>query len=108
MTTHTISYDKESPLSYHCLLVFWNDVGHIVFIMGTLATNICQLCHIEPELSGQHASLPYFSIALAYTLLPGQLLELQAIIHRHKEKRNVMHIFLVAIFSRQQNILSIA
>src|SRR5690348_6441572 len=60
MPSHTISHNEECPFLCHHLRVLGDDISHIIFIMGTFATNICQLCWIEPKLFGQRTSLPYF------------------------------------------------
>src|SRR5579884_779140 len=61
MATHTIGHDEQRALLRHHLWVFRDDIGHVVFVVFTLAPNICQLCNIETELFGQRDSLPFFS-----------------------------------------------
>src|SRR5260221_5433696 len=58
MPTHTIGHNEQCPLGRHHLEIFWDDIGHIIFIVFTLAANICELCNIETELFRQLTSLP--------------------------------------------------
>src|SRR2546423_4280788 len=59
MSAHTISHNEQSALLCHHLWIFRDDISHIIFIVFTLPTYICQLCNFETELfSSQRTFLP--------------------------------------------------
>ena len=41
MPPHTIGHNKQCTLFDHHLRVFRDDIGHVIFVVFTLATNVC-------------------------------------------------------------------